>query len=706
MRLVLFYVWIGWLSMGYCQGQGKVVALSPSSPHVLLSLAQMQWYEDPTHHLSFADVVQLSQMKQFSAPPKNNLGVSTSTHWLRLDFEHHLPAQAVILQLACRMDEFTVYYQQGGKWTSQALGIQQTSFDDRPIRYHYFALPIPALAQNTQTVFVRLKSHEAIKLLFSLHSLQSFQHASTNNHLTYGWFYGAICIIILYHAFLLFALKDINYLWHIVFSSLNLLVVALRDGYYLYVLPNAGFWFNHSNQVVVLLILMGLVFSSAFLSTHVASSRVHRWFMRMFGLGVLYLLASFVLPIHWVAEFTGYYTFVVIIVLFASSTYLFAKGQKSARYFVLAWFFYMIGGILEALGTIAGVSSSNLFIQNAFYIGTILEVLFFSFALADKFNIYRKEKDLAQQFALEKTQENEQLVKEQNRMLEHKVAERTQELQHANEELKGLNEEITVQHQQLTHTHWMLSQSVKAAQHIQQATLPFDDHIQSILPHYFILFRPRHVVSGDFYWIEEVQGHKFVIAVDCTGHGIPGAFMSMVANTLLTNIIKVDKVFEPALILEALHQKVVLSLQQDKSNDKSGMDVALLTLKYNPNNTAQVKFAGAKRPLYYIKNHTLQRIKGTRKAIGSYGASACYKPFVSHELTLPKGALLYLGSDGLVDQNNPQQKKFGMERLEVFLASHAALPMALQKRELAQALDEHMQDIEQRDDILWMGVRL
>jgi serine phosphatase RsbU (regulator of sigma subunit) len=75
-------------------------------------------------------------------------------------------------------------------------------------------------------------------------------------------------------------------------------------------------------------------------------------------------------------------------------------------------------------------------------------------------------------------------------------------------------------------------------------------------------------------------------------------------------------------------------------------------------------------------------------------------------LTLPKGALLYLGSDGLVDQNNPQQKKFGMERLEVFLASHAALPMALQKRELAQALDEHMQDIEQRDDILWMGVRL
>lgn len=706
MRFVLFCIWVSWLSMGYCQGQGKVVTLSTSNPRVSLSLAHMQWYEDPTHRLSFANIVRLSQTKQFATPPKNNLGVSTSTHWLRLDFEHQLPAQAVILQLACRMDELTVYYQQGGKWASQALGIQQTNFDDRPIRYHYFALPIPALAQNTQTVFVRLKSHETIKLLFSLHSLQSFQHASTNNHLTYGLFYGAICIIILYHTFLLFALKDINYFWHIVFSSLNLLVVALLDGYYLYVLPSGGFWFSYSNQVVVLLILIALIFSSSFLSTRIASSVVHRLFVGAFGLGVLYLLFSFILPIHWVAEFTGYYTFFAITVLFASSTYLFVKGQKSARYFVLAWFFYMVGGILEALGTIAGVSSSNILIQNAFYIGTILEVLFFSFALADKFNIYRKEKDLAQKLALEKTQENEQLVKEQNRMLEHKVAERTQELQYANEELKGLNEEITVQHQQLTHTHWMLSQSVKAAQHIQQATLPFDDHIQSILPNYFILFRPRNVVSGDFYWIEEVQGHKFVIAVDCTGHGIPGAFMSMVANTLLTNIIKVDKVFEPALILEALHQKVVLSLQQDKSNDKSGMDVSLLAFRYTKEHTVQVKFAGAKRPLYYIKNHTLQRIKGTRKAIGSYGTSTCHKPFESHELTLPKGALLYLGSDGLVDQNNPQQKKFGMERLEVFLASHATLPMALQKRKLAQALDEHMQDIEQRDDILWIGVRL
>lgn len=706
MRLVILYWLISWLSMGYCQGQSTLVVLSEQSPYISLPLSQMQWYEDTTNNLSFADLIKHSQNHQLATPPKVNLGLSTSTHWVKIDFQHQLPAQAVILQLACRMDELTIYYKKEGKWASQTLGIQQTNFRDRPIRYHQFALAIPALAQNTQTVFVRLKSHEAIKLLFSLHSLQSFQHASTNNHLIYGVFYGAICIIILYHTFLLFALQDINYLWHIVFSSLNLLAVALFDGYYLYVLPNGAFWFMYSNQVVIVLILVALVFSSSFLSTQAPANIIHRLIVGVFGLGVLYFLSSFALPINWVAEFTGYYTFFTIIVLFGCSTYLFAKGQKSARYFMLAWFFYMLGGLVESLNTIAATSSSNIIVQNAFYIGTILEILFFSFALADKFNIYREEKHLAQTLALEKTQENERLVKEQNRLLEYKVAERTQELQNANEELKGLNEEITVQHHQLTHTHWMLSQSIKAAQHIQQATLPFDDHIQAILPDYFILFRPRNIVSGDFYWIEEVQGHKFVIAVDCTGHGIPGAFMSMVANTLLNNIIKVDKVFEPALILEALHQKVIASLQQDKSNDKSGMDVALVALNYANAHTVQVEFAGAKRPLYYIKNHTLQHIKGTRKAIGSYGVSTHHKPFESHHLTLPTGALLYLGSDGLVDQNNSQQKKFGSERLEVFLAAHATLPMSLQKRKLEQMLDEHTQGIEQRDDILWIGVKL
>ncbi|MBB3698722.1 SpoIIE family protein phosphatase [Flammeovirga yaeyamensis] len=253
--------------------------------------------------------------------------------------------------------------------------------------------------------------------------------------------------------------------------------------------------------------------------------------------------------------------------------------------------------------------------------------------------------------------------------------------------------------------------SMRYAKTIQNAILPSNKFIKKSFSDSFLLYRSKELVSGDFYWYKEkeVEGklRKLIAVVDCTGHGVPGAFMSMIGNALLNDITNTKKRLSTVEILDSLNVGVQDSLRQEESLNDDGMDLALVSVVENDDKTIDVEFTGAKRPIYIFKQQSkeLEVVNGDSKSIGY--TTRKVKNFTSKKLTLEKGDIIYLSSDGYVDQNNLDRRKIGTNRLKSIILDNAALPLDQQKEKLEIALDDHQKGgVEQRDDITIMGVKL
>jgi hypothetical protein len=256
-------------------------------------------------------------------------------------------------------------------------------------------------------------------------------------------------------------------------------------------------------------------------------------------------------------------------------------------------------------------------------------------------------------------------------------------------------------------------QSILYAKRIQFAILPPVNEIQSHLTNFFILYKPKDIVSGDFYFFSDVHtsNKKDIIlaAVDCTGHGVPGAFMSMVGNEKLKDA--VDMSHEPGKILQELNRGIKSALRQsgDATSTRDGMDVSLCAIPtaLSNENNVQIKYAGANRPLWLIKNKTaeVEEIKATKHAIG--GLTADNQIFDEHAVDLQKGDTFYLFRDGYADQfGGPNRKKLMTKKFKEILVSIQNLSMPKQQEYLGNFIEEWRGNNEQIDDILVIGVRV
>ncbi|MDX1904414.1 MAG: tetratricopeptide repeat protein [Thermonemataceae bacterium] len=293
------------------------------------------------------------------------------------------------------------------------------------------------------------------------------------------------------------------------------------------------------------------------------------------------------------------------------------------------------------------------------------------------------------------------------------IEEQNGELQAQTEELKQNQEEIMAQRDAIAQKNDVLAEqnekiekSINAAKTIQAAILPYPKQLNSLLGEHFVIFRPRDVVSGDFYWLNEVNGKTFVAAADCTGHGVPGAFMSLISNNLLNKIVLINRVTEPSEILENLHQEIQLFLRQKETNNRDGLDIVLCVIDKQADESAKILFAGAKRPLFYTEGNDNQvfSLKGSRKSIG--GEQNETIRFETQSLLLSKNSCIYLSSDGIADQNDADRVKLGESKLKYTISSVANLPMQEQKESFEKLLDQHQKGTIQRDDILFIGIRI
>jgi serine phosphatase RsbU (regulator of sigma subunit) len=255
-----------------------------------------------------------------------------------------------------------------------------------------------------------------------------------------------------------------------------------------------------------------------------------------------------------------------------------------------------------------------------------------------------------------------------------------------------------------------ITDSINYAKKIQEAILPSMQLKRTLFPDSFILFQPRDIVSGDFYWFSEKNGKKLIAAVDCTGHGVPGAFMSMIGNAFLNQLVNEKGYTQPAEILNQLRELIISSLKQTGTfgENSDGMDISLLAFDEKK---GTVEFAGANNPLWIAKADpaggsvpVLTEIKGNKQPIGIYSGESA--PFTNHEIHLSKGETFYIFTDGFADQmGGTTGKKFRYKTFKELLLSLHEKPMSEQEEITRKTLNEWKGYLDQTDDILVIGIK-
>jgi serine phosphatase RsbU (regulator of sigma subunit) len=281
---------------------------------------------------------------------------------------------------------------------------------------------------------------------------------------------------------------------------------------------------------------------------------------------------------------------------------------------------------------------------------------------------------------------------------------RYREKQKTNQQLAIQNQQILEQKDEIEDQNKHITDSIMYAQRIQAALLTDTANLQKIIPESFILFQPKDIVSGDFYWFEETFNKTIIAAVDCTGHGVPGAFMSMLGSSFLRKIVNEEGITESDKILARLHTNVREALHQNESENKDGMDIALYVI-----DKAQQKldFCGAHNPLIYIQGGELHEIKGSPRSVGGYEYKNSSIPFTKSSIEINEPTALYVFSDGFQDQfGGPNDRKFMVKRLKQLLLEIHQQPLAEQQVILANTLAEWKGNQKQIDDILVIGAKI
>lgn len=293
-----------------------------------------------------------------------------------------------------------------------------------------------------------------------------------------------------------------------------------------------------------------------------------------------------------------------------------------------------------------------------------------------------------------------------------KIRKINKELIHKNEKVKKVNEELEQQTEQLNKAFIKISDSIRYAEAVQSAFLPEENKIREIIGEHFIIYKAKDIVSGDFFWIGDVDMYgtqkKVVSVIDCTGHGFAGGLMSMIAHTLLNEIILQEQIYSPAEVLRLMHRRMLdVLIKNPSENVHIGMELSMCfleSLKEEEHMKTKVTFAGAKQSLFIVNHHGFTELRGDRKSVGFQTEQD--RTFTNREVILDKGAVIYLTTDGYADQANEKGKRIGSPKVKALMQEIAEQPMKEQRQFLESFLSNFQGSTEQRDDITLIGIKI
>ncbi|MCI5983605.1 MAG: SpoIIE family protein phosphatase [Bacteroidales bacterium] len=339
--------------------------------------------------------------------------------------------------------------------------------------------------------------------------------------------------------------------------------------------------------------------------------------------------------------------------------------------------------------------------QKQMWIFISLSVLFAAVAI---FAFFKRRKDA----------EKQRILSGQKEMLEKEVERQTRQLREQNEEIESQNEALAVTNEKIKKQNIEITDSINYAQRIQRSVLPNLDFFKGFgNGGCFELYVPCHIVSGDFYWARRKGGIDIVVCADCTGHGVPGAFMTMIGTTILNDLCDHNDLIDPANMLEDLHENLLAILQQNGEEDsKDGMDLTIMV--FDPV-AATASIASAKRPVFFYSDGKGTEVEGVtvKRSIGERDYNRNNLPFKTVVLNVKEGDAIYMSSDGLSDlYGGPKHKRFMKKRQVEMQDAICTLPIAEQKEKVYQTYRDWLtnggtlseSEQEQLDDVSFIGV--
>lgn len=651
----------------------------------------------------------------------SNMDFTSSTFWMKFHLVNNTKFNDFILETARPITNIVeLYVVSKGEITNFYSNGDDYSFDSKVIQHRKVLFPIHLLTNEESDYYVKLKSDgEVLTLPLIIHQKDIFFKLDSNAQFFNGIYYGILILIVVIYFFFYIFLEDKTFLYYISYVAAIFLLQFSLDGYsYQYFFSDSPYLANHfvlfSASITVFLVLQ---YAKTYLNLKNELPKFAKIFRGFQFLMLLLGFLSFVPGIIYELMYpliNGVSLIAVLLIL--STIYRFKrKGVSICNYFTGAFTVLIIGAVIFILGNF-NILVDPIVSQNALKLSSGFEVVILSISMATKYRDMQHAKEAVQAEALENLEEKNKLMDTMNQQLEEQVADRTTELRTQKEELLEINSEII--------------SSIKYALRIQEAILPSEDHIKDVIPNSFIFYKPKDVVSGDFYFVEKTtaaSGNKLSLfgAVDCTGHGVPGAFMSIVGNSYLRQSIHEAQVNSTGEALEFLNQGVCNTLRQDfnESAVRDGMDIALCAIDFN---NELLYFSGAKNPVYIIRNEVLpeievskrnpvpnsdesfylNEIKGDKHPIGAYVGESL-KPFKTHVIKVKKGDLIYVFSDGFPDQfGGPKGKKYNSKQFKSFLLSISQLPLEEQHDLIEKEFNDWRGSLEQIDDLCIVGVKV
>lgn len=626
-----------------------------------------------------------------------NLDFTTSSYFIRFTVVNKTNARLnLMLETARPITNEVVLFNEGD--SSKVISGDGIPFHTKTVPSNHSILPLSVDANGEETYVLKLTSDgETLALPMIFRKAGHYDGYSRTRQWLGGIFYGIFFFVIVIYLTFFVLLRERLFLLYVIYVLFSGLLQMALDGYiHQYLLPSGGYLTQHS---VMFVAGVAVLFALSYATRYLELKGRYRTISNVLFVMVAATTAGSLFPgvVYEIAyPMINGFSFLAMSWLLVAA-FLIRKKSKVNRLFFVGLSSLVLGGLIFILGNF-GVIDAPEVTQLGLKAGTLMEIIFLSILMAGRYKSLQEEKEMAQKRLVEELEAKNILISETNVRLEQEVAERTKEIELQRLLLKEKNEDFVA--------------SVKYAERIQSAVLSNEGKFKSILPDSFVMFRPKDIVSGDFYWVETIEptdewpnGLLVYATADCTGHGVPGALVSIIGNHLL-KLGKTHKdVQSPGDALDFLNKEINLALNSKYGQEqiRDGMDVTLCAIdQYN----MQLFFAGAQNSAYIVRAGELHEIKGDRMSIGSDGSDKG-AGFTTHQFTLQKGDVIYTYSDGYADQfGGPKEKKFMSKRLKTMLMEIGEKPMNEQQEIVENAFDEWKGDLEQLDDVLLIGVRI
>ncbi|HEX7412473.1 MAG TPA: 7TM diverse intracellular signaling domain-containing protein [Bacteroidia bacterium] len=681
----------------------------------------IQFIADTANQYSIEQVSSLGFANKFTAHPliakvgavyvdTTNNKLKSKTFWLRFTIKSNLNYDKEwLLSIQGNSDDISlVYIPDGtGKFSIKKTG--NIPLKERDFKHSGRGINYLIRGGQEQTIYVKSTSDKKVSLRANaeLETKDVVLEVMVSKRLIGGIFLGIFLIMVIYNSILYVSIKERSYLYYILyifFFAVFFMLCATGYGF-------EFLWSNHPDWTIYITPITGfffLFFYVLFGKTYLNTKKYLTKWNKVIGIQLIGLPVTVaILPLmilygdslpDWLSGTIGItmgvFTVSSFIILLIPAILCIRKGVSHAKYFLLGNIMVIFGIGLTIYGGIASISFLG---GNGLLIGVVLEIIMFSVGIGAKVNGLTKDKVKAQGETIAQLEENEKLKDKVNRELEQKVSERTAEVVKQKEIVEAHQKEII--------------DSITYAKRLQQAILPTIAAVQEQLPNSFIYYQPKDIVAGDFYWMHTTKEAVYIAAADCTGHGVPGAMVSVVCSNALNRAVKEFNLTDTGLILDKTRELVIETFEKSDKDVKDGMDISLLRIEYpvspfeggKGDVEVRLQWSGANNSLWYILNNELIEVKADKQPIGKYSEA---KPFTTNNLSLSSPVSFYLFSDGYADQFSPDDKKLMKKKFKDIVLSIQNLSMQEQGKHLDRFHIDWKGIMEQTDDVLVIGVKI